>query len=371
MVDRRWDQLAERADALQEWLEAEDVQRPVLYGVASQGDAWPAYNSAIDLIREDDPERQVRPAVRSTLDPDELQRLLTAHEETLTMLRRGAHCQQVRDPIDYSEGFMVSGFMPDLLATRSLANLAVTQALAKIDEGHPVAAVETLLDAAQFGRDLMHRQPLIAEMIGCAILTIATIEVVEQNDLLDRLPPPALERLGSGLEILDANIPRVSQCFHGEALLFARTMASQIDASEKVGIPRGTWRYGFSSRLMLAMAGIQLMEQADLTAAAARGPWSACATYLADWHAEARDGHNPVLAMMVPNLESALVNRFHTIARLRLLRMAIEHRLGRDVPELADPFGSTLHHSIDEHGEARFWSAGAEGAEDLFLFRRS
>ena len=74
--------------------------------------------------------------------------------------------------------------------------------------------------------------------------------------------------------------------------------------------------------------------------------------------------------MVVPNLKSALVNRFHTIARLRLLRMAIEHRLGHPIPELADPFGSTLHHSVDEHGEARFWSAGAKGSGDLFLFRR-
>ena len=107
----------------------------------------------------------------------------------------------------------------------------------------------------------------------------------------------------------------------------------------------------------------------DRTFAAAGQPWSVCETYFADREAELRDG--PVLARVTPNLRSALVTRFHTIARLRLLRMAIDHRLGRPVPELPDPFGTTLRHEIDEGGKARFWSAGPEGAEDLFLFRRS
>ena len=52
-VDRRWDEWSRRTDALQERLQNADARRPVLYGVATPGDAWNAYTAAVALATAD------------------------------------------------------------------------------------------------------------------------------------------------------------------------------------------------------------------------------------------------------------------------------------------------------------------------------
>lgn len=366
-ADRRWDQWSAQTDALQKRLFTTDV-RPVLFGTATPGNAWDAYAAAMALAKADEGlEEQVRPSVREKLDPSQLTTLLGAHAKTLADLRRGAHCRDARDPIDWSQGF--DGIAHSLLTLRGLSNLAVTQALAQIERGQPVAAVDTLLDAAQLGRDAMHSPVLINELIGAAVLLISTCEAVGRNDLLDRLSPAALDRFADGLAILDEHIAKVSQSLHGEAVLFART-ARDPEFFAKMGLSTQAWRYGFSTRFMFADAGLQMIELADRTVAAARGPWITCDTHLSGIEEEVIKAANPMLSAVAAS-RGVLLTRFQTIARLRLLRMAIEHRRGRPIPQLADPFGSTLQHSLDADGKARFWSIGPDGSRNLFLFRRS
>ncbi len=366
-ADRRWNQWSVQTDALQKRLFTTDV-RPVLYGTSTPGRAWDAYAAAVVLAKADKGlEKQVRPYVREKLDPSQLTALLGAHAKTLAQLHRGAHCLDALDPIDWSQD--LNGAVHSLLMLRGLSNLAVTQALAQIESGQPVAAVETLLDAAQLGRDAMHSPVMINEMIGAAVFAISTYGAVEGNDLLDRLSPAALDRFADGLAILDEHIAKVSPSLHGEVVLFARLARNHPELVAKMGRSTQAWRYGFSTRLMLADAGLQMMELADRTSAAARGPWITCDAHLSGIEEKVIEAANPVLSAMAWSLGNILRTRFQTIARLRLLRMAIEHRRGRPVPKLADPFGDTLRHEVGTESKARFWSVGPEGSRKLFLFR--
>ena len=209
---------------MQARLETADHTRPVLYGTAIRGDAWTEYQSALSLARTDKTlEESVRPTVYANLEPEVRKRLLAAHAGTLDQLRRGAHCAAARNDIDWARGFF-SAEAQSLLMTRALANLAIAQSQARIETGRSVEAVETLLDAAQLGRDLMHSHLLIDEMIGSAILGISTFWVAENNQLLDRLPPEALERFAQGLAVLDRSIADIGPSHHSEAVLFARSL---------------------------------------------------------------------------------------------------------------------------------------------------
>ena len=162
---------------MQKRLDAVDGRRPVLYGEATLGNAWSAYQVAIALAVKDTMfAEQVRPSMRAKMQPRAIAALLGKHNEILVQLRRGAHCERARDPVDWSKGFSSA---KNLLVLRGVSNLVVTKALAQIEAGESEAAVETLLDGAQVGRDLMHSHMLVNEIIGCAILQISTCEVMQ------------------------------------------------------------------------------------------------------------------------------------------------------------------------------------------------
>ena len=59
-IDRRWQELDERADAMQERLETADHTRPVLHGTAIRGHAWTEYVIPnIMTIRSDAKRRKI------------------------------------------------------------------------------------------------------------------------------------------------------------------------------------------------------------------------------------------------------------------------------------------------------------------------
>lgn len=363
-ADRRFDELAKRAAALESRLTKTHV-RPVLSGTATAGNAWDAYSAAISLAKAAPGlEEQVRPSARKKLDSALRAMLLSDHSEILTQLHKGAHCREVREPIDWARGF--DGGILSLLDWRGLSNLLVTQALAQIEHGDPVAAVDTLLDGAQLGRDFMHSHLMINEMIGGSVLGISTFWAVGRNDLLVRLSREALDRFARGLAILDEHLQKVGPSLQGEAVLFARTAQVHPELFKGM-LSSGSWRHGFSSRLMFADIGLQMIDYADRATAVARGPYSNCDSYLSGLENEMIETGDPALSA-VGIAKGILVARFQAIARLRLLRMAIEHRLSRPVPELIDPFGDTLQHEVGPEGKARFWSIGTQASGKLALF---
>lgn len=113
---------------------------------------------------------------------------------------------------------------------------------------------------------------------------------------------------------IDRRIADVGPSHHSEAVLFARSRLSGRSLQGEPACTGGTswstkaWRYGFSTRLMSATMGLRRLELADRIAAAAGEGWPTC-----------------------------------------------EKHFSRS----------------DDEGKARFWSAGAEGNQKLFLFPRS
>lgn len=367
IAEQKWGSWSKHTAHLQRELDLASTTRPSLYGETKDGQAWLEYERAIQLATDDrELEVNTRPVTRVELSKAERDTLLANHRETLACLRRGAHARQAREPVDWSRGFEVQP--RNLLATRALANLAVTQALAEFERGDHVAGVQTLLDAAQLGRDLMHSHLLIDEMAGAAVLQIATSEAFVQNDLLNEVADEALMELAVGLAVLDDAMARVGPSFRSEAVLFAYSLRNSSPILEDMEPSADMWRYGFSHRWMWADLGHRVVRHADRTVAAAWRPWPECSAHLQRVMTQATAANDPALPALTPT-HMALRARFQAIARIRLLRMAVAHHLGEPVPELADPFGDTLCHG-DEHGGAtRFWSAGPE-SDRLYLFSR-
>jgi hypothetical protein len=341
-----------------------DTRRPVLYGEPEAGNAWTDYRLAFARI-EADPELEpkVRPASRARLTLADRSEFADAHADILALVQRGAHRADADSGVRWSAGF--GGNPPcNLLGLRALSNLAVTLALVEIEKGNDVRAVEHLLDAAQLGRDILHRPLLIDVMIGAAGMHIPLGYAVVMDDLLAKLSPRALARFAEGLAILEAGLAPVSPALRGEAVLFVRTIRHHpeqlFDAFAGADV---TWRYGMSSRLLLADAGVRILDLTREAVEATQLPWVACRESASSIGI---DEPNPLVATCGSNYLLLTRTWRETLARLRLLRMAIEHARGRPVPRLDDPFGGVLGYERDEQARMRFFSAGAEG-ERMYL----
>ena len=327
-----------RIEAERARIEARDGRRPVLYGESIAGEAWEGYEAAFALVEADeDLEPQLFPVNRAELTPEELRQLVDSHAQTLAQVRRGAHCERARGPMLRPGPQPLR--VPGLVTTRTLANLAVAHALSLIADEQPVRAVETLLDAVQLGRDVANEPVMIQEMMGCAVLDLLLAEIASPQ-IFDALTAEARTRLAQGLHVLDENMPRVGDSIHGDVLFLA-------DQTDIKGM-----EFDYFARL----------EHAARVLAAARKSWSVCDTFLTE-----NDDAGCVPILVSRAAHSVIKQRLWTIARIRIQRMATEHSLGWDVPELADPFGGTLQHKIED-GTATFWSNHPE-AEGLTLTR--
>jgi hypothetical protein len=212
-VERRWSEMRRHADALEARIEAWDDARPALFGAAQPGRAWDGYADAIAIIEShgkgvaDEIARLWETG--GAADPAARDAVVTSLAPAVEALARGAHRADGSVPVEWSAGF--SGSLPNPMSCRALADLAVMRAHQLLDGGEPVRAVEALLDAAQFGRDLAHAPVWITELIGIANVSVAIDRQLGRHRLLDRLPAPALQRLRSGLANLDEHFSRASR----------------------------------------------------------------------------------------------------------------------------------------------------------------
>jgi hypothetical protein len=68
---------------------------------------------------------------------------------------------------------------------------------------------------------------------------------------------------------------------------------------------------------------------------------------------------NPIAATLMPNVAAAEGSLREVLARVRLLRMAIDLRRGIESQPLTDPLGDGLLHAAEEDGAIRLFSPGA------------
>jgi hypothetical protein len=353
--------------AAQENLRAREAAAPrgreVAWGDATTGNAAPHYQRALAMTRALLPADEA--ALRRTLPHDDESRaantngLLERWQPVLDALRDGAHAPEAVPPfadVDATRPFA------NLLTCRWIVNAAVLDARVLRQRGEQLAAVRRTLDAATFGADLLRRGLLIDQMIGCAMLAIATNEAWP-DPALAALDRDALDALATGLERLDRGLPEAID-LTTEMLFSSQVLLQPHPDPARLPMP-SAWRFLMSTRWMLADAMMRTFAAVHEIANADHQPWPQRRALIElDTDTLVRTG-NPVLAMLMPNFVAAEQNRRESLAILRLLRMAVDRHRGLDVPPLRDPLGDGPIVVTKVDGGVQLRCAGAETRRTL------
>jgi len=336
-ADRAWRAMTAEVDALRTEVRAFPVERDVLWGPTNPGNArphWARAAAAANRLQQEHHHRLVAMLTASGADLRNHHRdVRDAWQPVLTALRDGAAATHDAAPLPGEDGKAPS--MTNLLDCRWAANAAVFESRALRHEGRHVEAVQSTLDAAAMAGDLLRRGILIDQMIGCATLAIATTEAWPET-ALDELDDDALELLASGLARLDAALP-LSLDDRVERLFMAWHL--QNSAGDETWLPSlgSSWRFGFSTRWMLADAFLRHGALARRLAERANAPWPERVALWDRESAAALASGNPVIAVCLPNLSSAEGNWREQLGALRLLRTSVELHRGNPAPSLLDP----------------------------------
>jgi hypothetical protein len=251
------------------------------------------------------------------------------------------------------------------LAGRHLVNLVRLVTRHDLANGSPNAAVDNLLAAAWFGADHSRNSVLMVEMIGCALLSIALEEMAPER-LGPRLDTTTRRRLTAGLALLYDNLP-ARQVWRYERLLLGVNLVT-LSAAEawhhksNLALLPSSWRYGFSYRMMICdwwASGAEFLRAFEQCR---QQPWASAQPELQRLHQELRSHPNPVLRL-------SGWHEIETTLRLVDAQLAVTvagwHRLAHgEVPELRDPFGTTLRSATRPDGTVAIWSLGQNGVDD-------
>ncbi len=345
-----------RVRELQAAWNARSFARPVAWGEVAPGNAFDHYDlatsRAAELLRADN-DALVATLRRSDAEVAEQTGELRARwQPVVDALRAGAHAERAMPPLQPIDGAPTG--VNGLLSCRWVANAAVFAARAARHEGRGVEAVQHTLDAAAFGADIARHGTLIQQMIGVAMLTIGSGEAWPEPALA-RLDQDALSLLADGLERIDRSLPPwLDQ--DAELLFLARALRSQPASGD--GATRAPWRFLFSEQWMVADAFDRVADLAAELARTRQLPWPQRQALIEQECATIANGDNPLAANCVPNLANAESCLREGIASLRLLRMAVDRHLGRDLPPVRDPLGDgPIRVRVTDEG-VRLWCAG-------------
>ena len=369
VADARWAEMQSwAASATQQW-QQRDYRRTALWGETTAGSAFACYQRARDvaepLCRADkllkelwlDPE-QVAPA--------EAAALRSRWAPAIAAMREGAHRADARPAVAFEKGFSMPAH--NLLAGRWITNMAVIEARELRAAGRGREAVELLLDAATMGADLVRSPMLIDQMIGAALVVIATSEAwpAFESAHLDR---EALDLLAQGLARLDGLLP-ASLAYDGELLLKAHTFLNADPQAwpENQGASTSLapgWRHGFSWRWMMADAFGELVAAAAELRAATDESWPLREQRLERIGARCQAAANPLLRQMWPNVASVEHTLRQMLTMVRLLRLAVDAHRGLPPAALNDPLGKGPIAVAETDAGVRFTSAGIRHHQHL------
>ncbi|HEX6810024.1 MAG TPA: hypothetical protein VF384_00250 [Planctomycetota bacterium] len=334
-ADASWSAMEEQRDRLRQKFRARAQHREILWGEPAKGNAFTHYGRALATVRP--LSKDLPPPSRLFAVSDEqlapvVAPLRAKWAPILAALRAGAHCTNASPP---ALGDDTETAIANLLDCRWAVNVAVLEARVLRHEGRTAEAVQHTLDAAQFGADLLHRGTLINQMIAVAMLAIALDCWPEAE--LRKLDRDALDLFAHGLERLDRSLPETLD-LTGELLFLSQSLLR--GGAEETWAPSRDWRYGFSSRWMVADAFLQVAAAASQLEAGPSAHWTHREAQIEQWCGELLDRANPVVSIMVPNFTSAEKNLRQSLAILRLLRASIELHRGNEAPPLHDPLGN-------------------------------
>lgn len=354
-AERSWTAMQQAVRTLQTEWDGRAHRREPLWGEATADRAHEHYQRAMAAAKELERDHHgalVKLLARSDAQVAAELELRKAWQPVLGPLRDGARAANVKPKV--SPDSDPEEQVANLLAARWVANAAMFEARVLRHEGRHVDAVRRSLDAATFGADMMRDAVLINQMIGVAVIAIAT-DKAWGDEALAAIAPEALEALAAGLERLDASLPETLD-LTSELLLCA--WALQNTGSDEQWMP-SAWRFGFSTRWMISEAFVDYAAIADELAGASVSPWPERQAMFTLATEEALRSPNPLASVVIPHLSSAESHCRMTIATLRLLRMAVDLHRGRDLPPLRDPLGDGPLLVHREENGVRLRSAGS------------
>jgi hypothetical protein len=357
VTEHRWARFREEMKGRAERERARNPHRPVLRGSAEPGNAWDDYTLAIAEIKKLPDRTKLYDLVQRTPKADSAlgAAMVERSPAVLDHLRRGASRSKSRNGFEWEKGFSMA--VPGLQEGQQVVSLAVLRARALLDAGKPREAVGVLLDGAQFGRDRADDGPMITEMVGLAMVSIA-LDGVREVVASEGVNPEALADLDRGLEALEGGFPKHADCVRreqlGMGLTFAGEGASGLLPGSSGMLPQ---------KILFLDAFGRLQEAFDQYARVSEGSWSDCLTEGKRIEAETQKSWNPLLKMVVPAQTSSERMVRERLAQLRLLRLATRYRRTGELLDLADPFGAKLKSAKGGDG-MKLWSVGADGVDN-------
>lgn len=366
-TNKAWDEMIATGELLDRGLEEANWTRSVLYGNAVEGLAWDGYQRAQELLSEgayDDWVDCRRAAIERNPGSAELRdTLVSKNRAMLEALALAAHRTDARPPLNWSAGYNV--FVPSLLESRTAVNIAVMAAEQQLDLGHPQRAAELLLNAMQFGRDIMHGPTHISTMVGCALVAITTKEALVDDNLcehmLDRFPPEQLQLLARGLETLEEGVDLGAIAVDGELAFFIHVAdgfdRGQLKHESHAAVFTEFTKFGHPGRTLATDFMRDTMSHREFFVGASLMPWDDLEEEASVIRME-QSSRNPVTRKLSIILPSVMITRRSTTALIRLARTAVEYRLTGKDKGLDDPFGGEFEWSEVE-GRLRVRSVGA------------
>ena len=344
-----WAAMEHHAAAMRADFDRREHGREPLWGEGSDGDAFAEYARAAALAKPlaaaDDKELKATLRRTDAQVAAETIELRARWQPVLEAMRAGAHHRDGKHPA-VRRGDSQAG-IANLLVSRWIANAAVFEARALRHAGQHQQAVAWTLDAMTFGADHVRGGLLINQMIGLALVGIASKEAWT-DAALQQLDAQALDLLATGLDRLDAQLPPHLD-LTPELLWLAGSLGELPMGGYGVGA-FASWRFGFSGRWMMADAFARYATAVERLAASPPRAWSAHQAGMDAEMAVLAQSSNPMLGILAPNLTSAESSLRQTRTLLRLLRAAIGVLRGEDVSGLQDPLGDGML-SVTEDGE--------------------
>jgi hypothetical protein len=369
-INRNWDLMKKRVDALAAEAASRDGRRSVLRGAVVAGNAWDEYSSALEVAQmlQDSGAWEIlfhfierRPEV----DRRQVEELLSSNTLALNHLRQGATRNDGQFPYEWQKGRESPD--PKIGAPRALAYLAVAQARVWSETGRPEDAIDLLLDTSVFARDLSFNGTYASQAAGF-ITYFAALDEIRSVLQSNKLRRESLLRISKELETLDREFPPLGPILLNETLFDGITMmeidAGRANEAQSIPLnpltPRVLGRIMYFHSFSAAAAAATSLQDSD------RKPYATMVAEVEVAHRNLKASWNPLIHLYASNTQIFGRNSRYNcevISLLRVLRTAAEYRALGQAPSLDDPFGEKLMQS-NERGKLRIWSVGSDQKDD-------
>lgn len=335
--DASWQEMRASAAAISARLAAEVHEREPIWGTPTPERASEHYERAMELeaALPESAADAIQAAIRGG---DDAVHATAADRERwqpiLEALRRGTHATDTSALVTLD--IEAHDYAPSLRSCRRIAWAAILESRRLRNDGRHRAAVQWTLDVATFGNDLGRRGTLIQQLVGCALTAIGTGEAWSP-EALAALDDDALDELAAGLARLDERMPLTATLDH-DLVLLAHCLEQPFDDSLDAGSSLTAWRYGFSTRWMLADAFHQTRALWDRMARI-DARWPVREARLERAFAAVQNSHNPVIQVFCPTMVGAELQLRMSLTGVRMLRVAVDLQRGRPPLPLEDPLG--------------------------------